>query len=417
MTVRCRVSGTTFATAPALLASMGWADDTGASPLVPADPRALAFLGQLSRELLRGAGRAFPELVALGFFLRPGELARVLADQTRRTADDVVRAPRGMVFHVPPANVDTIFVYSWALALLAGNLNVVRLSERTDGPAARALLQAVTDAMGDADPVISLTQRIVSYGHDDAVTAALSAACDLRVIWGGDASVERLRAFALAPRARELTFPDRFSMAVVGADGYLAMDPHERDRIAVGMFNDAYWFDQAACASPRLVVLVGAATRTAAAGDDLFARLGRVIDRKGYRVDTAMAMEKRVAAATLALDGVATHVDWRSNELVVVRVDGAPSRTHAGAGTFQLLAVSDLHDLVPLVRRRDQTLTHAGIAAAELRDLVRALNGRGVDRVVPVGQALTFASVWDGEDLLEVFARRVSVARPAVAVG
>ena len=66
MTVRCRVSGTTFATAPALLASMGWADDTGASPLVPADPRALAFLGQLSRELLRGAGRAFPELVALG---------------------------------------------------------------------------------------------------------------------------------------------------------------------------------------------------------------------------------------------------------------------------------------------------------------------------------------------------------------
>jgi hypothetical protein len=419
MTLASRTARESFASAADLLAAMGWTTDSCASPLAPADPRAVDFLARLSHELLRGAARSFPELVALGFFLRRSEVDRLLADQARRASSDVVRVPRGLVFHVPPANVDTIFVYSWALALLAGNMNVVRLSERTNSPAAVALVQSVTNALVEADPVLAATQRIVSYPHDDVITAALSAACDLRVIWGGDASVDRLRAFPLAPGARELTFPDRFSMAVVGAPGYLAMSPEARDRVAGGLFNDAYWFDQAACASPRLVVLVGDDASTTGCGDDLFTRLASVIVERGYRVDAAMAIEKRVVTAGLALDGVARRVRWHSNELARVDVDGAPSRAHAGAGTFQVLRLRHLEQLVPLVRRRDQTLVHAGLAHAELTALVQALNGRGVDRVVPIGQALTFASVWDGEDLLEAFARRVSLvpSRPVLLGG
>jgi len=33
------------------------------------------------------------------------------------------------------------------------------------------------------------------------------------------------------------------------------------------------------------------------------------------------------------------------------------------------------------------------------------VGGRGIDRVVPFGQALSFASVWDGYDLLTEFTR------------
>ena len=81
--------------------------------------------------------------------------------------------PRGIVFHLPPANVDTIFVYSWALSALAGNSNVVRISARSAG-AADAILEALNEALADADPVIAATQRMVTYGRDDAITAALS---------------------------------------------------------------------------------------------------------------------------------------------------------------------------------------------------------------------------------------------------
>ena len=140
------------------------------------------------RKLLAPAvARRFPELASLGFFLRRGEIAKALKS-LETEGDDVFRFPRGLVFHVPPANVDTIFVYSWALSALAGNPNVVRISSRSAG-AAETVLEALNEALAEADPIIARTQRMVTYGRDDAVTSALSAACELRVIWGGDAAV------------------------------------------------------------------------------------------------------------------------------------------------------------------------------------------------------------------------------------
>ncbi len=59
---------------------------------------------------------------------------------------DALVFPRGNVFHVPPANVDTIFVYSWALSALAGNHNVVRISERS-AAAAETILDALNGTL------------------------------------------------------------------------------------------------------------------------------------------------------------------------------------------------------------------------------------------------------------------------------
>ncbi|HET9516299.1 MAG TPA: gamma-glutamyl phosphate reductase, partial [Actinoplanes sp.] len=39
----------------------------------------------------------------------------------------------------------------------------------------------------------------------------------------------------------------------------------------------------------------------------------------------------------------------------------------------------------------------------------RRLAGRGIDRVVPFGSALSFAAVWDGYDLLSEFSRITTV--------
>ena len=44
-----------------------------------------------------------------------------------------------------------------------------------------------------------------------------------------------------------------------------------------------------------------------------------------------------------------------------------------------------------------------------MRRLARSINGRGIDRFVPIGQALAFGSVWDGLDLLHEFSKRVVV--------
>ncbi|MEU5944817.1 acyl-CoA reductase [Micromonospora sp. NPDC047465] len=377
--------------------------------LTVGDERVVEFLVAFARRLLRPAvARRHPELASLGFFLRRGEITKALA----RVADEPaqLRFPRGLVFHVPPANVDTIFVYSWALAALAGNANVVRISSRSAG-AADAVLDALNDTLADAHPAVRQTQRMVTYGRDDAVTAALSAAADLRVIWGGDRSVTEIRRHALAPHARDVTFPDRSSFTVISTAGWLGASAAERDAAALGLYNDAYWFDQAACASPRAVYWVGEPAGTEQARADLLGRLRTVLEGKRPEVDAAMAVEKRVATYGLAIEGAATGIRFEGNALATVEL-AAPAdipRRWLGVGTFPQSRVDALADLAPVVVRRDQTVTHFGFTAQELTSFARALGGRGVDRIVPIGDALNFAATWDGYDLMREFTRITSV--------
>ncbi len=379
----------------------------GADRLAVGDARVVDFLVRFARKLLAPAvARRFPELASLGFFLRRGEIAKALS--TMETSGDALRFPRGLVFHVPPANVDTIFVYSWALSALAGNPNVVRISSRSAG-AAETVLEALNEALSEADPVIARTQRMVTYGRDDAVTAALSAACELRVIWGGDGSVNALRKFPLKPSARDLTFPDRASFAAVSVAGWTNATPEQRREAVTGFYNDSYWFDQAACSSPRTLFWVGAEDK--AAREEFRTLLAEVVAAKHFVVEPAMAVQKRVSAYGVAAEGHASEIRFTGNAVATLELSSPADvpREWLGVGTFPQAALTTLADLTPIVGRKDQTLSLFGFDRAEVVDFVRGLGGRGVDRVVPFGSALSFAAVWDGYDLLAEFSRLTTI--------
>ena len=81
------------------------------------------------------------------------------------------------------------------------------------------------------------------------------------------------------------------------------------------------------------------------------------------------------------------------------------TRRWIGAGAFPFAEVRSLLELVPAMNRQDQTFSHFGFTTEQLREFALALGGRGVDRIVPFGQALTFGSIWDGYDLPREFTR------------
>jgi hypothetical protein len=390
-----------------LLAEM--AADPVDGPLAVGDERIVDFLTRFARKLLAPAtARRFPELASLGFFLRRGEIGKIV---TRARGEGSLKFPRGLVFHVPPANVDTIFVYSWALSALAGNRNVVRISPRSAG-AAEAVVEALNSALSEAHPVVAQTQRMVTYDRDDAVTAAFSDACDLRVIWGGDRSVTEVRKQPLRPHARDLTFPDRASFAVMSVAGWEAASESERRDAAVGFYNDSYWFDQAACASPRALFWVGDSTAAARGREEFLSLLATVLAEKAHITEPAMAVQKRVSAYGVAAEGAVRSIHFEGNAVATIELVNATDvpREWLGAGTFPLATVSTLADLAPIVLRKDQTLSVFGFAREELVTFAQTLAGRGIDRIVPFGSALTFAAEWDGYDLLNEFTRIVTIA-------
>ena len=66
-------------------------------------------------------------------------------------------------------------------------------------------------------------------------------------------------------------------------------------------------------------------------------------------------------------------------------------------------------DTVKFVTPADQTVTHFGFTPAELREFAASAGAAGLDRIVPVGEALDFSPDWDGYSLLRDFVRTVIV--------
>jgi hypothetical protein len=261
---------------------------------------------------------------------------------------------------------------------------------------------------------------IVSYGHERPVTEALSAACDLRVVWGGDATVRAIREVALPPRARELAFPNRFSLAAFDVAAYGALDGGGRDALAERFYNDTFWFDQMGCSSPRVLVWVGARDGAERCAADFHPRVLAVTAAKAYAPETGAVLGKLTYGYRAAMDGTAVRVEAPGNALTVVTLGGlgdlarGRTREHPGGGLLLQAAAPALADLTAVVTGADQTLAHFGFAPAALRGLALALAGRGIDRMVPVGRALNFGRVWDGVDLLQEMTRRVVIeAEPA----
>lgn len=397
---------------PMALTALLVAIEENAVALPPFSIEAVGFFSALSDRLMRHPGaRDHPDLLALAYWMRRSELMR-LRERFAHQPAGTLRVPQGLAFHVPPANVDTMFVYSWILSSLVGNRNVIRLSPRAHTPGITLLLALMNELLAQPEhAAMRAATWVVGYGHDDEANRALSARCDVRLLWGGDAAVEALRAFPLASHAHELTFVDRFSMAAIRSEAYMTASQTTRDALARSFYNDAYWFDQRGCASPRLVVWCGDPAVSEAASMRFFEALEAIVEEKGYRPETALSLQKQLAACQACLDlPVHRHRRFGAGVTVLSIATWAEVReVAAGGGLFFEVSMPQLADLVPHVRRRDQTLAHFGFATDELEALARSLNGRGLDRFVPIGQALSFQPVWDGVDLLQALSRVVSI--------
>jgi hypothetical protein len=380
------------------------------SALAPFDDAILNFASSLSTILLRDPqARGYGELVALAYWMRKAELTRLRDEYQASGRADVVRVPRGLVFHVPPANVDTIFVYSWLLSVLCGNRNLVRLSRRAS-PQTEILCRVINQALAAADSALQQGTAMIRYGHEQEITDAASLAADVRVIWGGDHTVNLIRRSPLAPHAKELTFPDRYSMAALKASAYLAAAPEQVSAIAEKFYNDLFWFDQMACSSPRIVFWVGEDAACRDAAGRFYRTLAEHPKARMYEQQPAARIQKFTFACGALMDAQAEALEEFAPLSVLDRVPGsAIPHNYTGAGLIFSQSTGSLTDLTPFIERRHQTMVQFGFGGAELTEFARSLNGRGLDRIVPIGRALDFYSIWDGFDLLEELTRHVQI--------
>ncbi|TWO67901.1 gamma-glutamyl phosphate reductase [Caenimonas sedimenti] len=381
----------------------------------PFDDRAMCFVAAFSRRLaMDTAARPYPELLALAHWFRGARLRELAARQQAGDAASFA-VGRGLAFHLAPANVDSIFMYSWLLSALAGNANIVRVSQKPS-PQVDRFVAALHATLADPAVGHAMTGRLLllTYPHEAEVTRAISQAAQLRVVWGGDATVAAIRAIPLRPTAAELVFPDRFSAAAFDAAAVLAADDAGLVKLAGAFYNDAFWFAQQACSSPRVLHWVGSAADIDAAKARFWSALGAELTRRAPDNTAAMTMARVVAAFDYAARGAVTVNEAPTGFPLRLHLQRPPDRElrdlHCGNGLFLEQSLASLATLAPQLDDRDQTLAVFGFGPAELQAFAAALPPRALDRIVPVGKALEFDAVWDGVDLLAAFSRRVRIS-------
>ena len=249
--------------------------------LMPFSDEVMSFLQDLS-DLLMKEGRQYADVMAFAFWCRRAALRRYRDRYPERDC----RLGRGLLFHIAPSNVPAMFAYSLAAGLLAGNKNIVRLSDK---PFVQAdlITDAIEKVIRSRHPHLEDYIYLMRCGHDRQVIASISAAADTRVIWGGDQTIREIRKAALGHRATEILFADRYGICVISSEDYLQSE--EKDLLIRRFYNDTYLFDQNACTSPQVLIWTG--RRAEEAGKDFWSRLKELADRE-YQIEPAQITAK-----------------------------------------------------------------------------------------------------------------------------
>lgn len=374
-------------------------------PFAPAfAPERIALIGRFAASIQKDPRwHDVAPVLALAFWLRKAAVTRMAEAFRAGAYPRSIATGRGIAFHLPPQNVDTLFLYSWAIAFACGNTNVVRLPEQVS-PTMTALLDPLVgllDEAGSGDLFLTYPRA------DTTANERLSAVADCRLVWGGDAKAEMFNRLPTRLGGKSLAFSDRYSHAILSARAVAALDEAGLDRLAKALHDDIRLFDQQACSSPHTIHLVDADEAGLRGIRHLLERLDGLA-RRAPTTDPAHGMAKFAAACALAADDLAATATRFSNETTVIELVPTESRGSAVGGGFLSVRIApSLAAIAETLTARDQTLTHFGLGADDFATFATHAASRGVARLVPVGTALNFDQVWDGYDLVGELTRMV----------
>lgn len=364
------------------------------------------YLNALSSSLLKDPeSRKYPDVVTFAFFCRKANLLTFKSKYTEETS----RLGRGILFHIAPSNVPINFGYSLVAGLLSGNSNIVRVSSKFFSQVDLIVRHLYCLAEEKRWDYVSRRIILVRYDRMSEATGFFSSFCDVRVIWGGDETIARIRKNVLPSRAFDVTFADRYSMAVIRAEEL--MKEKNWGKIAQGFYNDTYLFDQNACSAPHLIIWQGD-KETVSRVRALFWTAVQEEVNKRYEFQSVMAVDKLTAFYRQSLFIELKKEVFSSNNLIRVMLKELPRRIdefRCAGGYFSEYILSDLKEIVPIIKSKYQTMAYYGFSQEELEKFVIENRLLGIDRIVPFGSTTDFSLLWDGYDLIHTLSRKIYI--------
>lgn len=392
------------------------------SDRIPAMPvfsdEVISFLSALSKELLAIKGiRQYQDVMSYAYWIRKASLEK----EKLKTTELENRIGRGLAFHIAPSNVPVNFAVSMTSSLLAGNITLIRVSNK-EFEEVEIICETINRLLNRIEyEKMRKHICIVRYDHSDEITELLSSICDVRIIWGGDNTIKEIRRFPIPSRAIEMCFADRYSVAVIDLNKYYKMiidDVHGDENaeiIAKKFYTDTYYSDQNACSSPRLVVWITGKsdkTKLLECKKYFWDSLQKEAEER-YDMKPIQAIDKlsNYSELTMKIEGTKLE-NHKNNKLFVIDINVADHNVmeyKTGGGFFFQYECASLEEVVPFLRKQCQTVAVLGIEKNDVVSLVKKYGVRGVDRVVDLGNTMGLEFVWDGYKMIENMSRLIYI--------
>lgn len=376
-------------------------------PLYYFDDTVIDYLDHLSKELFKNKNiKSYPDLLTLAFYCRKSNLINL---KNSYSNENDIKIGKGIAFHVTPSNVPLNFVYSFITGLVCGNVNIVRVPTKYFHQVELFFLSLNKLNENIKFREISSRSIFIKYDKTSNATEYFSSICDVRIIWGGDQTINSIRKNVIPSRSNDVTFADRFSFSVINAKPYL--NYIEKQKLALGFFNDTYLFDQNACTSPHIVFWLGDVKDIACAKELFWSNLNNLV-LDNYQISAITGVDKLTAYYSFKTNEIGSKLIYTNNYLWRIELDNLPldiDKFKGNSGYFFEFNIDSLDALKPIISSKYQSFAYFGFSKNELKEFILSNNLKGIDRVVPIGKTAEFSLTWDGYNLIEHLTRTITI--------
>tara|TARA_B100000795_G_scaffold204504_1_gene158106 strand:- start:4980 stop:6173 length:1194 start_codon:yes stop_codon:yes gene_type:complete len=366
------------------------------------------FLEDFSKKLKNYKDlKSYPDLIYLMYWCRKERIKKLEHSLT----DNQYRLGRGLIFHICPSNVPTNFVYSLFFGLLSGNSNIVKIS--SENSKEKSIIISILKNIFDKRKYKALKNSniLTEYKASNTKnTEFFSSVCDARVIWGGNKTINDIRKFWIPERSIDITFADRYSISVINLEILKNLNLNKLKILAKKFYYDSYLMNQAACNSPHFVFWVG--KKNTKLQNTFWKELNETVENN-FIFDDIHIVDKY----TNLMKNIIEHdnfnkINMYKNNLYVVDVHqkvNTIENIRGKNGTFFQKNINNLSKIKYSISKKCQTLTYFGFEKKELEVFLLNNNLSGIDRAVPIGNALNINPIWDGFNVLNELSRIIII--------
>ena len=372
----------------------------------PFDNLVCEFLDYFSKDLFKISKKLNrPDLTSLAFWCRKSNLMKL------KEKYDVEKISKGLglIFHITPSNIPTNFAYSLIFGIITGNNSVIKVPSKK--------FEEIKIICERINFILKLKKfnkiknkiTIIRYDKNNNITEEISQISDGRLIWGGDNTVREIKLLKTKFRSIDLTFGDRYSFSVINSENLKKLNKKEMINLIKNFYNDTYLVDQNACSSPHLIIWLGKSKKIK---NIFWEKLFQFV-KKNYDHPSIASIDKLSDLYnSIILNKEIKKIQTFERFIYVVTLKKLQENLDKLRGRWGFFYQIDLENFVNIkdfITEKFQTMTYFGIDRKNLQTFILNNHLNGLNRIVPIGQALDINFYWDGYDILNMLTKKIDL--------